>query len=89
MKKTAEKPVAESVKLCIELDEEMQEQWQRIKSHLESAFRYAYKISVTLPDYIVFEGLLDGFENELCSMSFPHRFTIKEVKGMKKQKQNQ
>ena len=72
------------MKICIELDEEMKDEWLGIKGHLETAIKYKTGVSVTLPDYIVFEGLLDGFENELCSMGFPYRFTAKELKVMKK-----
>jgi len=39
----AEKPVAESVKLCIELDEEMQKKWAQTKKDLEFHFEYVYK----------------------------------------------
>jgi hypothetical protein len=73
------------MKICIELDDKLKDRWLSIKSHLEATFEYERGISVTLPDYIVFEGLLNGFENEPSSMGFPHRFTIKELKAMKKQ----
>jgi hypothetical protein len=72
------------MKICIELDEEMKEQWTRIKSHLEYAFKHAHGMPVSLPDYIVFKGLLACFENEV--LDFPSQFTTEEVEVICKEK---
>jgi hypothetical protein len=72
------------MKIYIELDEEMEEKWTCVKRELESALRYYYKVSITLPNNLVFLGLLDGFANELVDMQFPGRFTKTELEAMKK-----
>lgn len=72
------------MKICIELDEEMKSRWTHIKSHLEYAFKHAHGMPVSLPDYIVFKGLLACFENEV--IDFRSQFTTEEVEVTRKQK---
>ncbi|MGD0716793.1 MAG: hypothetical protein ABR979_01830 [Halobacteriota archaeon] len=72
------------MKICIELDEKMEEMWETVKRNFEFAFRRTHEVSVTLPDYIVFEGLLEGFENEMVTMFFPAKFTDEQVQIMSK-----
>jgi hypothetical protein len=71
------------MKICIELDNEMEARWGSIKSALECAFHYERGLSVTLPDDVMLKGLLHGFENDCCSWSFPYQFTEEELKAMK------
>jgi hypothetical protein len=56
------------MKLCIELNKEMEEMWNDVREELEHELQYVYRVSVTLPDNLVLLGLLDGFANELVSM---------------------
>jgi len=68
------------MKICIELNEEMESLWTRIKSSLNFRFTHTYKMPVSLPDDVVFWGLLFGFENE-C-IDFADQFTTEEVRAM-------
>lgn len=70
------------MKICIELDEEMQELWTHIKSHVEYAFMHAHSkgMPVSLPDYIIFKGLLVCFGNEV--IDFPSELTTEEVEAI-------
>jgi len=58
MKKTAEFEVAESVKLCIELDEEMKEKWEWTKEDLDSTFKLFKKGHIKITNTIVLQCLL-------------------------------
>jgi len=71
------------MKICIELDEEMEEQWTHTKSHLEFAFMHAHGCPVNLPDYIVFKGLLVCFEDQV--IDFSSQFTTEEIEAICKQ----
>lgn len=73
------------MKLCIELDKEMEERWKSVREELEHQLKYVYRMSVILPDNLVSLGLLDGFANELVEMQFPGRFTKTELEAMKKE----
>jgi hypothetical protein len=62
MKKTVELPVAESAKLCIELDEKMQEQWAYAKKDLEIVFKEVYGKFIPITNHIMFQCLLHCYE---------------------------
>ena len=91
MKKTAELPVAESVKLCIELDEEMEEQWDDIRDCIERKFKYYEKASVQFTDSEIFKALLDAWESEdpspLKGLMFVWSLSEEEIEAMKKRSQ--
>jgi hypothetical protein len=87
MKKTAELPVAESVKLCIELDEEMQEQWDDIRNCIEHKFKYHEKASVQFTDSEIFKALLGAWESEdpspLKGLMFVWSLSEEEIRELK------
>jgi hypothetical protein len=68
MKETTELPVAESVKLCIELDKELEIKWNRMKTELEGAFKYVHGVSVSLTDIELVKGLLCCFDLSIGDM---------------------
>lgn len=46
------------MKLCIELDEEMQKDWESVEEDLESIFRQFKGICTPVKDTTAFQGLL-------------------------------
>ncbi len=52
------------MKICIELNKEMKEQWEIVKGTLEEGFEYVYGTKVALSEREESEGLLFGFMNE-------------------------
>jgi hypothetical protein len=49
------------MKICIELDEEMEKQWNSAKESLEEEFHRQNDASVSFTDSEVFGGILDGW----------------------------
>lgn len=72
------------MKICIELDKEMKEQWESVKGTLEEGFEYVYGIKVALSEREIFEGLLFGFLNECGKHHFPFQFNDDEIDSMVK-----
>ena len=73
MKRTAELPVAESVKLCIELDEYMEEQWEYTRGRLEDIFRFLRKPTHVTDDLLI-QCLLYCFEKGEYQYYFADEF---------------
>jgi len=68
------------MKICIELDEEMEEMWDDVKTELEHQLKYIHGIFITLPDDLVFLGLLGGFEYDI-KYWLPGRLTKTELEA--------
>jgi hypothetical protein len=62
MEETAELPVAESVKLCIELDKEMLEKWNWTKKDFKDVLEYVNDKPLISTDKVVFKCLLFCYE---------------------------
>jgi hypothetical protein len=91
MKETAELPVAESVKLCIELDEKMQEQWAYTKEDLELVFEQVYGKFISVTNDIMFQCLLYCYvkgSTEPFPINFAESFSDEEIELMSRQKSN-
>jgi len=89
MNKTAESPVAESVKLCIELDKELESNWNDMKAELEGAFEYVHGVSVSLTNTELIKGLLYCFDlsiGEAANIFFARLFDKEEIEGMHRRK---
>lgn len=90
MKKTTELPVAESVKLCIELDNEMQEWWKVAKEEIEEAFEDEAKIYIPLTDSEIFKGILNSWDSEdptiLKAIWYVLSFSEEEIEAMKEER---
>jgi len=89
MKTPAELPVAESVKLCIELDEEMEEQWKQTKEDLEDLFEYAHRKTISISNSMLFRCLLYCYEHswsESIPLGFADSFSKEEVETMPERK---
>jgi hypothetical protein len=50
------------MKICVELDKEMEERWEYAKEALEKAFVDHHSISVSLTDSEILAGLLLGWD---------------------------
>ena len=72
------------MKICVELDEEMKEEWESVKDILEEGFEYVYRIKVSLSNREIFAGLLFGFMNECGKHNFPFQFDDDEIDTMVK-----
>jgi len=53
------------MKLCIELDEEINNEWEAAKETLEGIFEWGYKKPASLTDSEVLKGLLFCFETAI------------------------
>lgn len=85
MKKTVESSVAETVKLCIELDKEMEKQWKQTKEDLEDLFKYAHGKTISLSNNTLFRCLLYCYDrgwSESIPLGFIDSFSKKEVEVM-------
>ena len=58
------------MKICIELDEWMGEEWENAKRTLEASIKSTYGVEILLPDEDVFVGLLYCFDEEVASSYF-------------------
>jgi hypothetical protein len=70
------------MKICIELDEEINNEWEAAKEELEGVFERFYKQPASLTDFEVLKGLLFCFETaigESADQIFIHRLSDKEV----------
>ncbi len=91
MKKTAELPVAESVKLCIELDKEMWEKWVITKEDLEHVFEYVYGKPILITNSTVFRCMLYCYEEgglDAYPIHFADSFSNEEIQLMSQRKSN-
>ena len=90
MEETAESPVAESVKLCIELDEEMYKWWKTAKEEIEYAFEDDAKVYIPLTNSEIFKAILYGWDSEdptsLKAMCYTLLFSKEEIEEMKKKR---
>jgi hypothetical protein len=83
MKKTAELPVAESVKLCIELDKEMEEKWKNATKRLEGVFKFLFRKHICITDDLLFQCLLYCFEKgEEFPFFFADSYSQEEIQSM-------
>jgi hypothetical protein len=57
-------------KICIELDEWMKEEWERVKSILEWQIKHHHNKKESLSEREVLLGLLFGFDTEGASILF-------------------
>jgi len=83
------KTTAESVKLCIELDEELESNWNRMKAELEGAFEYIHGKTVNLTNVELIKGLLYCFDlsiGEAADINFARLFDEEEIEEMHRRK---
>jgi hypothetical protein len=74
------------MKICIELDEEMQEQWNTAKESLEGEFNRQNDTHVSFTDSEVFGGILAGWwtaEYSMVQMLYAWKFSDEDVERMK------
>ena len=90
MEKTVESTVVESVKLCIELDNEMQEWWNDAKERIEEAFEDDAKVYIPLTDSEIFKAILYGWDLEdppiVKNAFYVLSFSEEEIEAMKKER---
>lgn len=85
MKTSAKSPVAEPVKLCIELDTEMQKQWRYTKEDLEQIFKRLYEKSVNVTNNVILRCLLYCYiegDGDISPLNFAYSSSNEEVEQM-------
>jgi hypothetical protein len=71
------------MKICAELDDKTEDQWQFIKKAIESRLQRVYGVSsVIVPNNIMIMCLLWGWGNELADIWLDSRFSQAEVEAM-------
>jgi hypothetical protein len=69
----------------IELDKEMQEQWEQTKEDLEDLFEYAHGKTISISNKMLFQCLLYCYDrgwSESIPLGFADSFSKEEVEAM-------
>lgn len=77
------------MKICIELDEEMQELWKQTKEHLKFIFEYVYGKGIAVTDGMVFQCLLHCYEegkDEAFQIFWADSFGEEEIESISQRK---
>ena len=80
------------MKICIELDEEMEKQWNSAKESLEEEFNRQNDSSVFFTDSEVFGGILEGWniaERSMVQVFYAWKFSKEDISRMKQRKLHQ
>jgi hypothetical protein len=73
------------MKICIELDKEMQEKWEQTKHDVESTLKYIYGKPIPITENMVFRCMLYCYEegsNEAFPIDFVGSLSIEEVEAL-------
>lgn len=80
------------MKICVELDEEMEKQWNSAKESLEEEFNRQNGATVSFTDSEVFGGILDGWsiaERSMVQVIYAWKFSKEDICRMKQRKLHQ